>query len=178
MYPPPIHYSKKSESFKKIDIYIYKKKRMKRTLNPLILNKNLNLFPDCLDNRYSYANNPITRRICLSSKQSHRLRTFRVNVCEIFIQRNQKRNLKTEIRFLPFVLLNFHQKKKRKIRAPSTIEATIDTRKWPRGVHPRAIASSLAEWLVSRRKQGGRGGGRGEEGVEGQIASEPVLREA
>lgn len=137
MYPPPIHYSKKSESFKKIDIYIYKKKRMKRTLNPLILNKNLNLFPDCLDNRYSYANNPITRRICLSSKQSHRLRTFRVNVCEIFIQRNQKRNLKTEIRFLPFVLLNFHQKKKRKIRAPSTIEATIDTRKWPREVHPR-----------------------------------------
>lgn len=151
---------------------------MKRTLNPLILNKNLNLFPDCLDNRYSYANNPITRRICLSSKQSHRLRTFRVNVCEIFIQRNQKRNLKTEIRFLPFALLNFLDQEKKKIRAPSTIEATIDTRKWPREVHPRAIASSLAEWLVSRRKQGGRGGGRGEEGVEGQIASEPVLREA
>lgn len=152
MYPPPIHYSKKSESFKKIDIYIYKKKRMKRTLNPLILNKNLNLFPDCLDNRYSYANNPITRRICLSSKQSHRLRTFRVNVCEIFIQRNQKRNLKTEIRFLPFALLNFLDQEKKKNSCSIHDRSHNRHKKMAERSPSEEIASSLTEWLVSRRK--------------------------
>lgn len=140
---------------------------MKRTLNPLILNKNLNLFPDCLDNRYSYANNPITRRICLSSKQSHRLRTFRVNVCEIFIQRNQKRNLKIEIRFLPFALLNFLDQEKKK-NSCSIHDRSHNRHKKMAERSPSEgnsqFARGVASFAEKTRREGGRerrGGGGG-----------------
>lgn len=140
---------------------------MKRTLNPLISNKNLNLFPDCLDNRYSYANNPITRRICLSSKQSHRLRTFRVNVCEIFIQRNQKRNLKIEIRFLPFALLNFldQEKKEKFVLHPRSKPQSTQENGREKSIRGNSqFAHGVASFAEKTRRERGRerrGGGGG-----------------
>lgn len=130
---------------------------MKRTLNPLISNKNLNLFPDCLDNRYSYANNPITRRICLSSKQSHRLRTFRVNVCEIFIQRNQKRNLKIEIRFLPFALLNFldQEKKEKFVLHPRSKPQSTQENGREKSIRGQQLVRSRSGQFRGENKEGG-----------------------